>query len=597
MAILMVVIAGVVYAVLNKWNKVAAEVTHSQKVTIRLKQVLNTITDAETAERGYVITGNDAFLAPYITAKQKVAFINRDSLVAFMPEYKEKINLLGILIKNKMGFVDSMTALVKEGHQQQAIAITSQGRGRAIMDSIRNVISSIHVWEDNRLNAIYEDDAADNKNLFIVLYCNVAGCLILLLIFYLMVLRNAKLRENTETQLLAAKNIAETADRAKTNFLALMSHEIRTPMHDIIATSTLLADTGINEEQQVLANTIYRSSMALLAVVNDIIDFSRIENGKMPLENTPFVLRDCLNEVFNSAGLPTAQNERTYIIDENIPALIECDPARLRQILMSILGEKQAALKNGEISLSVKLTGSSNDTMDIRFTIVDDEVIDPEEKSVIEETNENNSIPGRPNLFGISSLRFSIAARLISLMGGNIKLIDENQQRNIVTFTIKAKKVDEKVSEKILSRLKKSEVIDTTLANRLPLNILVADDHEMNQVLMVQILGKLGYSCVTARNGSEAAGLAIETKFDLIFMDIVMPVMDGIEATKRIREYYVQSNSPVIIGITANALMKESTRGFEAGMNDFLLKPYRPVDIQQAIKKWAPFVLQLDTEQ
>jgi CheY-like chemotaxis protein len=234
--------------------------------------------------------------------------------------------------------------------------------------------------------------------------------------------------------------------------------------------------------------------------------------------------------------------------------------------------------------------------MEIRFTIVDDEVVDFEEKTVIDETNENNSVPDKTNLFGISSLRFSIAARLISLMGGNIKLIDENQQRNIVTFTIKAKKVDEKVSEKILSRLKKAEIVDTTLASRLPLRIRVADDHEMNQVLMVQILGKLGYSCITARNGSEAAGLAIETKFDLIFMDIVMPVMDGIEATKRIREYYVQSNSPVIIGITANALMKESTRGFEAGMNDFLLKPYRPVDIQQAIKKWAPFVLKLDTE-
>lgn len=596
MAILMVVIAGVVYAVLNKWNRVATEVAHTQKVTIRLKQVLNTITDAETAERGYVITGNEAFLAPYIAAKQKAAVINRDSLIAFMPEYKEKINMLSILIKNKIDYIDSMTALVKTGHQQQAITITGLGRGRVIMDSIRNVISSIHVWEDNRLNAIYEDEAADNKNLFIVLYCNVAGCLILLLIFYLMVLRNARLRENTETQLLAAKNIAETADRAKTNFLALMSHEIRTPMHDIIATSTLLADTGINEEQQALANTIYRSSMALLAVVNDIIDFSRIENGKMPLENTPFVLRDCLEEVFNTAGLPSAQNERTYSIDENIPALIECDPARLRQILMSILGEKQAALKNGEISLSVKLTGSSDDTMDIRFTIVDDEDIDFEEKRVIEQTNESNSVPDKINLFGISSLRFSIAARLISLMGGNIKLIDENQQRNIVTFTIKAKKVDEKVSEKILSRLKKAEIVDTTLASRLPLRILVADDHEMNQVLMVQILGKLGYSCITARNGSEAAGLAIETKFDLIFMDIVMPVMDGIEATKRIREYYVQSNSPVIIGITANALMKESTKGFEAGMNDFLLKPYRPVDIQQAIKKWAPFVLKLDNE-
>ncbi len=588
MAGLMVVLTTVIYNILNKSNNTTKRISRSLQITNRLKEALNTMVDAETGERGYIITGNQIFLQPYLASKQKnTTPVNPDSLLAYIPEYNEKITALNKLIKQKIGYVDTLIGLMRAGKPAKAIEITNTGRGRLLMDSIRAMVNDMQTAEATKISSVYPAEVDDNKKIFVVLVSVAGCCIILLLIYFMMVLRNARLREKTEADLLEAKNIAETANKAKTNFLALMSHEIRTPMHDIIATSSLLSETGITAEQQDHCDTIYRASMALLSVVNDVIDFSRIETGAIPLENTPFVLRDCLDEVFSAAAPSTAQGRRLYYVEETIPELIECDPARLRQVLLSILGNSPKAIENGEIGLSIRLISTANDAMLLRFTVMNTNASNfntPEESTT---NDESEGYQLENNLFGISSLRFSITARLISLMGGTIKLVDEHGKGNTVTFTITVHKVDEKSSELFFSKRKKLDLLDSKLSSNLPLNILVADDYEMNQVLLVQILAKMGYSCKTARNGAEAAGLAIDTKFDIIFMDIAMPVMDGIEASKRISEYYINSFTPVIIGVTANALLEDKQKGLEAGMDDFIIKPYKPVDVQHILKKYG----------
>lgn len=592
MAGLMVVLTTVIYNILNKSTNTTKRISRSLQINSRLKEVLNTMVDAETGERGYIITGNELFLQPYLTSKQKnTPLVNPDSLLAYIPEYAEKVTDLNRFIKHKLGYVDTLIALVRAGKQAKAIEITNTGRGRLLMDSIRAAVNDMQAAEASKINSVYPAEVDDNKKIFVVLVSVAGCCIILLLVYYKMVLRNAHLREKTEAGLLEAKNIAETANRAKTNFLALMSHEIRTPMQDIIATSSLLSETGITDEQQAHCDTIYGASMALLSVVNDIIDFSRIETGAIPLENTPFVLRDCLDEVFAAAAPSTSLGRRLYYVEDTIPALIECDPARLRQVLLSILGNAPKAIENGEIGLSIRLISSTNDNLILRFTVMNTNASHfnmPENGQLAEE---NTRYQPENNLFGISSLRFSITARLISLMGGTIKLVDENSKGNTVTFTIKANRVDEKSSELFFSKRKKIDLLDSKLSNTLPLNILVADDYEMNQVLLVQILAKMGYSCKTARNGAEAAGMAIDTKFDVIFMDIAMPVMDGFEASKRISEYYINSFTPVIIGVTANALLEDKQKALEAGMVDLIIKPYKPVDVQDMLKKYGTQIL------
>ncbi len=437
--------------------------------------------------------------------------------------------------------------------------------------------------------------ARSNRNIFILLSISIACCFLVLFAFYQMILRNEEMRKKTEAGLVDAKNIAETANKAKTNFLATMSHEIRTPMHGIIGNISLLNETNLDTEQKKLIKNIHRSSLLLLAVVNDIIDFSYIETGKIPLENTPFVLRDCLNEIFTADGAPLNESKIEYFIDDKLPALIECDPVRLRQILMSIIGDSIKVNDQQVIKLRVSLLNEDEDHLNIEFNIskTANPVLNnpgPGSFGAGEEADTNGS------LFGISSLRFSIAGRLVSLMGGNIKMINEMENGNRVIFSIKAKKIDHKSSEKYFNQRRPIEWLDNEMAGKIPLKILTVDDHEMNQVLLVQILTKMGYTCKTARNGAEAVGLAIEEKFDIIFMDILMPVMDGVDATKRIREYYVNTDTPLIIGVTANALLQEKQRGFEAGMNDFLIKPYKAIDVQNMLEKWTALVFKLKYE-
>lgn len=449
--------------------------------------------------------------------------------------------------------------------------------------------SSIQAAENRVLTVVNKQELNANKNVIILLFSGVAGCLLLLYIFYQMILRNARLREKTEADLLEAKNIAEAANKAKTTFLATMSHEIRTPMHDIIGSISLLAETPLTDEQQKYTGTIQRSSMALLAVVNDIIDFSHIESGKIPLENSPFVLGDCLNEVFAVAGNQVAGNKVSYHIDENLPALIECDAARLRQVLMSVAGDTFKTREGGEIECSVRLLSEDRNVLEIEFNV-------SRGGSLANELVWTEGEIGKDSLFGMSAIRFSIAARLVSLMGGNIKVFNETGQGHRITFIIKATRVDKAATDNYFNRRKDIQWLDNEQGDKIPLRMLVVDDHEMNQVLLVQILTKMGYTCKTARNGVEAAGMAIEEKFDIIFMDIVMPVMDGVDATKRIREYYVNTDTPLIVGVTANALLQEKQRGFDAGMNDFLIKPYKPADIKKLIEKWTALVFKLKYE-
>ncbi len=586
MAIVMVAVTVVIYIVLDSSGLGTQHLSHSVQITTRLNQAENTLGEAETEERDYILSGNKKLLELYDNLSYtKNTDINPDSLLAFMPEYAPQVNRLNQLVYDKISFAANIITAVNNGKKQQAVDLLNTGRSRLLMDTIKRLINNIQVAENNRLNDITAKEISHHNNIFTLLCFGILTCLLLLIIFYQMILRNTRLREKTEADLVEAKNMAEAANRAKTTFLTTMSQEIRTPMHDIISTASLLADTILTDEQQKYAGIIQRSSLALLAVVNDIIDFSNIETGRIPLENYPFVLRDCLEEVLTTAGADNI-DKINYRIDGSLPQLIDCDPVRLRQVLMTITGNSIKNNTSGRVDCNVRLILEVDNILDIEFTITS-----------MPATQEplHGVLAGATNdaLFGMSSIRFSIAARLVSLMGGSLKVTTNTGGGNSIAFSIKANKVDGKSSDKYLNRRKDIQWLDNELASKIPLHILVVDDHEVNQALLVQILTKMGYSCKTARNGVEAAGMAIEEKFDVVFMDIAMPVMDGIDATKRIREYYVHTDTPLIIGVTANALYSEKQKGFDAGMNDFLIKPYKPIDIQNMLKKWTALVFKL----
>lgn len=590
MAAVMVVVTSVIYRVLDKSGTTTRQLTHSLQVTSRLNEAQNTITGTDIRSREYLATGNKTVTGSYSSLIASPA-INPDTLLACMPEYSQSVKKLNSFIANRLRFNQSLIAAAGTGNIQYAVLLLNSGKGDVIVDSIKQVIGEIQTAENNRINAILTQEADADKRIFTLLCSGVLICLLLLLIFYQMIIRNANLREKTEADLVTAKNIAENANKAKTSFLATMSHEIRTPMHDIITNASLLEESPLTADQRNYAGVIQRSSMALLAVVNDIIDFSNIETARLPLDNAAFVLRDCMNEVIAAVGADNHSNKLHYRIDGSLPTLIECDAARLRQVLMTVTGTALKKNTSGHVDCNVRLAAEAGNQLEIEFSIIN---MLSESGEVNASGTENARV--KDSLFGMSSIRFSIAARLVSLMGGNIKVTTDTGRSISTTFTIKAKKVDAKAAEQYNSRRNQVKWLDNDQAGKLSLRILVVDDHELNQALLVQILTKKGHVCSTARNGVEAAGMAIEEKFDIIFMDIAMPVMDGIDATKRIREYHVNTDTPLIIGVTANALFTEKQKGFDAGMNDFLIKPYKPVDIQNMLDKWTALVFKLKYE-
>ncbi|HWB28076.1 MAG TPA: response regulator [Chitinophagaceae bacterium] len=594
MAGVMIVAAIVIYRSLDIYGLSSKQFVQSHQVNNLLRRLETNLTNEEIGERDYLLNrSNDAAAAgKHIFIPNAV--INPDSLLTYLPMYASQVNRLNSLLSRRTAFVAQVLLFADSGNIKRAAELLNTGRGRLLRDSAMQVINTIRDAENSRVDAVAANGVNNNRGIFILLSAGILLCLLLLVVFYLMMVKNAHLREKTEADLVAAKNLAEYANRAKTTFLATMSQEIRSPLHDIISTATLLEESLLTGEQQKFTGIMQRSSMALLAVVNDIIDFSNIENGKLPLENSAFILRDCLNEVLTVGATDTLINKINYEVDDQLPELIECDAVRLRQVLWSVI---DSLLKNhitGNITCNARLLTEDSGEMEIEFTVLATPADDHSKQSAGFDKPGNNAYNN--SLFGMSSIRFSIAARLVSLMGGNIKVTTDTDKNNTVVFSIKAKRVDASSGEKFLARRKDIKWLDNANGNKIPLHILVVDDHELNQALLVQMLTKMGYTCKTARNGVEAAGMAIEEKFDVIFMDISMPVMDGIDATRRIREYYVHTDTPLIIGVTANALLTEKQKGFDAGMNDFLIKPYKPVDIKTMLEKWTALVFKLKYE-
>ncbi|HVX51578.1 MAG TPA: response regulator, partial [Chitinophagaceae bacterium] len=559
-AAVMIVVAIVIYRSLDVSGLSSKQLAASRQIDNSLKRVEAAITRQDFEIRDYILN---------VANHPKSVANTADSLLARVHGYTAQVNRLHVLVAKKDTFIAAIAAKIDSGQTKIAIELLNTRLDRRLADSIRLIAAGITSIENYRLKAAAADEVNNNRGIFVLLSAGIMLCLVLLALFYLVINKNTKLQAKTQGDLAAARNQAETADKAKGSFLATMSHEIRSPLHDIISTACLLEETNLTNEQQEFTAIIQQSSLTLLTAVNDIIDFSNIESGRLPIENAAFVLKDCIEEVL-AAG--NTANSINFSIDPQLPELINGDAIRLRQVLLTITGSLLKSSIACTVQCDIKMVAQNNTRLEIEFAL--------------QATNEGSEAHRQDNFFGMSSVRFSMAARLVSLMGGNIKVTTNTGSGSNIVFTIVAGKVDEEGREKFIAAQKTTRLQYDSSANKTPLHILAADDNELNLAILVQVLSKMGHTCKTARNGLEASGMAIEENFDVIFMDIFMPVMDGIESTRRIREFYMHTGTPLIVGVTANALFAEKQAGFDAGINDFLIKPYRPADIKALIEKW-----------
>jgi PAS domain S-box-containing protein len=388
-------------------------------------------------------------------------------------------------------------------------------------------------------------------------------------------------RKKLEEELIQAKNSAEANVKTKRRFLANISHEIRTPMHAIMGIAEQLTHSTLNDKQEYYLRIINDSARTLLGIINDVLDISKIEEGKLKIDKVDFGMREILYNVFNLFSDTAEQKNLRYKLnfDEQLNRLFSGDPARVRQILLNIISNALKFTERGTITISCRLLSRSDNQYNVLFECTDTGIGMSEEmkKKLFEDFSQEDESFERK--YGGSGLGLAITNELVHLMNGSItvkSIKDEGTTISIVLPFSESGTILHNVPKMINPAAGK-----TSLSS---LSVLVAEDNQFNRLLLQIMLGNNEISYDMADNGLQAVELATRKNYDLILMDIQMPEMDGIEATKKIRS--ISNKNIPIIAITANAVEEELNVYMKEGLTDYLTKPFDEYKLLKKIREY-----------
>ncbi len=395
-------------------------------------------------------------------------------------------------------------------------------------------------------------------------------------------LRDVTRARRVAEELAQARDAAEEGARAKSRFLAAMSHEIRTPLNAVLGMNGLLLDTRLDAEQRRHAELIARSGESLLAIINDILDFSRLESGKVTLEVVPFSVNDAVRDVASMLQARAQQKGITLQAEwpEGAPLAVQGDPGRLRQVLFNLVGNAIKFTERGGVSIQLLGADAGHGRQALSVAVSDTGIgISPElaQRLFTEFTQADSSTARR---FGGSGLGLAISRELAELMGGRIELLSEPGVGSTFTLRLELQRAD---PAQVESRAAKTAPV--VAAGPRGLRVLVAEDNSVNQVLIRGLLTRMGQYLDVVGDGVEALRQVQCAPYDLVLMDVQMPHMDGIEATRAIRALGGEFGHLPIIAMTANVMHEDRAACLAAGMDGFVGKPIDRTQLQQAMQQ------------
>jgi signal transduction histidine kinase/ActR/RegA family two-component response regulator len=387
-----------------------------------------------------------------------------------------------------------------------------------------------------------------------------------------------------EQKIIRERKKREASEKAKQIFLVNISHEIRTPMNGVLGFAKLLEESLVNEDQRESLQMIIKSADQLMAILNDILDFSRLESGDINFVNQPFVLKDTVRSIYRLMEPAAALKELkfSYLIPEEMPVVLSGDAVRLGQILLNLTSNAIKFTEQGEIRISLRLVENLEENVIIEFRVKDTGIGIPADKhqkvfDFFEQVTNDTS-----RRYAGTGLGLSIVKRLVELQGGEVFLDSIVGTGSDFYFRLPFAKVTEQVSQNTQQLL--TVLPDIPVETGKGVRILVVEDNPINQLLVLKLLEKRGYETTIAENGKIAIDEYKKGDFDIILMDLQMPELDGYEATRIIRTMEGHKGEIPIVAMTAHTIKGELEKCADIGMNDYISKPFDSTELYQKIE-------------
>lgn len=392
--------------------------------------------------------------------------------------------------------------------------------------------------------------------------------------------RNQELFKTNEALIDAQLDLQKLME-TKSEFIAFMSHEIRTPLNGIIGMSKLLPIHRLSDDVKAIVNNISNCAEILLTLVNDILDYSKLEAGQIHLEWQPLDLRKCLRDSLEVVTAPVAKKglSTKVLIDDKIPRVVMGDLSRIQQVILNLLSNAVKFTQEGTLTVRADLSHNLADEYTIVVSVQDTGIgIDPDKQSrLFQKYSQADYSTTRK--FGGTGLGLAISKGLVENMGGKIWVESSPGKGSTFSFCFRTTAAEDQ--EPINRATDEGDIPDQLRMN--PMSILVVEDNQVNQQVTIKYLEKIGYHADLANDGIEACEKLREKEYDVVIMDIMMPRMDGIEATLQIRQHIPEKAQPYIIGLTAGTISGEKSRCLSAGMDAFLVKPFQPTELMKIL--------------